>query len=450
MTNHLSESGEAVAADVAGMGAGLAAREARLAVWGLGYIGSSTAEAFAAAGVDVIGYDPDSERVAVLRASQADKKFAVSSAVAAVLHDDCRVHMIAVPTEREGEPFNGALVSVFTDLAHAIADGPLSGTCPLVVIESTLPPGTTEEVLFPLLVKHGLTIGRDLLVGLAPRRDWFLAEGYGLRELDRIYSGVDDLSAIAVRDVLALVNDVLHQAPSHLEGELVKCVENAYRHMDITLANELSLAFPHVDMVEVLRLAGTKWNIGTYHPSFGTGGYCIPLSSRYLITGARHPQELGLLRRAVETDDRMRILVADAVRSRPPVVILGIAYKGGIKVDILSPAKAIVQRLLEHGVEVTVHDPMYTNEEIEKLLGVGVTTDDVAGALRAARTVLIIPDHPEFTDSLYMEALNHPREGGLRVIDNHGVLAAATWADHVKYSRAGGENWLESEKGLDQ
>ena len=106
--------------------------------------------------------------------------------------------------------------------------------------------------MLPVLRQRGLEAGVDLLIGLAPRRDWFLAEGFGLRELDRIYSGTDPQSTLATHDVLGLVNDVLHQAPSHREGELVKCVENAYRHMDITLANELTLAFPDVDMVEVL------------------------------------------------------------------------------------------------------------------------------------------------------------------------------------------------------
>ncbi len=426
------------------LGSLLTSRQGRLAVWGLGYIGSSTAEAFTQVGIDVVGYDPDPGRIAVLRArqGQAETAYAASSNVDDVLQADCCVHMVAVPTEREGEPYNGALLNVFTEIARGIAEGAMRHTCPLVVIEATLTPGTTEELILPLLAEKGIVLGRDIWVGLAPRRDWFLAEGYGLRELDRIYCGVDAPSTAAVRSALSLVNDVLHPAPSHLEGELVKCVENAYRHMDITLANELSLAFPHVDMVEVLRLAGTKWNIGTYHPSFGTGGYCIPLSSRYLLAGAKHPEELGLLRQAIHTDDRMRLLVADAVRSNSPIVILGIAYKGGIKVDILSPARAIVNRLLECGAEVTVHDPMYTDDEIEKLFGPGVTTDNVAAALRRAHVVLVIPDHPEFIDSLYIDALNHPRPDGVRIIDNHGVFASVHWGDHVQYSRAGGEGWL--------
>lgn len=416
-------------------------RSARLVVWGLGYIGHSTAEAFADADVDVVGFDPDTGRIAALRA-EPRPGLTVSDDVTSVLEADCLVHMVAVPTECDGEPYNGNLVNVFETIANAVAQGRLTGRCPLVVVESTLTPGTTESVLLPLFRQRGLELGVDLLIGLAPRRDWFLAEGFGLRELDRIYSGTDLRSALATLDVLGLVNDVLHRAPGHREGELVKCVENAYRHMDITLANELSLAFPDVDMVEVLRLAGTKWNIGTYHPSFGTGGYCIPLASRYLIRGAQHPEELGLLRRTIETDDRMRMLVADAARARPPVVVLGVAYKGGVKVDILSPAHAIVQRLRANGVDLVVHDPMYSDEDLDRVVGPGLTTDDVAAALRAARTVLVIPDHPEFLEPFYLDAINHPRADTLVVIDNHGLLQDVTWADHVVYRRAGGQRWL--------
>ncbi len=419
----------------------------RLAVWGLGYIGLSTATAFADVGVQVVGFDPAEQRVRSL--TGINSRIAVSSEATDVLAADCCVHMIAVPTEREGEPFDGALSSVIADIAASLTKGDLRGTCPLVIIESTLTPGTTDELLLPILAEHGLKVGRDLLVGLAPRRDWFLAEGYSLRELDRVYGGVEARSAAATRAVLGLVNNILHQARTHHTCELVKCVENAFRHMDITLANELTLAYPDVDMVEVLRLAGTKWNIGTYHPSFGTGGYCIPLASRYLIRGAEHPEYLGLLRRTVETDDQMRLLVADAVRARPPVVILGVAYKGGIKVDILSPAKSIARSLRDRSVPVVVHDPLYDNAEIDGLLGPGLTTDDLPGALRSARSVLVIPDHSEFTGPEYVNNINYPREETLIVLDNHGVLADVAWADHVIYKRAGNKRWLDTEEDAD-
>ncbi|WP_328923227.1 hypothetical protein OG429_40050 [Streptomyces sp. NBC_00190] len=419
-------------------------RRIRLAVWGLGYIGWSTVEAFAAKGVEIAGYDPDPERVAQRRATESGLDVAISSDSQTVLSANCLVHMIAVPTERDGAPCQESLQEVFEELAAAIAHGELRGRCPIVIVESTLTPGTTGQLIVPILRLHGLEVGRDLGLALAPRRDWFLAEGQGMRELDRIYAGYDQFSSRSAASILELVNDTLHQAPGHLEGELVKCVENAYRHMDISLANQLTLAFPDINMVEVLRLAGTKWNVGTYHPSFGTGGYCIPLASRYLLLGAPQPKELSLLEAAVETDERIRQLVAEAASGGGPVFVMGIAYKGNIKVDILSPARAIVTRLLEAGIETTVWDPMYTAAEIDAKLGAAVAATDVQSQVARARTVLIVADHREFLGADCVDALNAPRDERLVILDNYGALQAVPWRDHVSYFRAGSSGWLRS------
>jgi len=426
-----------------GYGRRLRHGDIRLAVWGLGYIGWSTVEAFAAEGVAIVGFDPDPARVAQRESIKPTPLVYVSPDSACVLDTNCLVHMIAVPTERDGAPHHEALRDVFEELAAAIEHGELSGRRPIVIVESTMTPGTTDQVIVPILQEHGLQVGRDLGLALAPRRDWFLAEGFGLRELDRIYAGYDGFSSRAAASVLALVNEVLHEAPGHLEGELVKCVENAFRHVDISLANQLTLAFPGVNMVEVLRLAGTKWNVGTYHPSFGTGGYCIPLSSRYLLLGAPQAKELSLLEAAVDTDDRMRQLVAETVSSTGPVFVMGIAYKGNIKVDILSPARAIVAQLLEAGVETTVWDPLYSPEEIDAKLGARVAASDVLARIARARTVLIVADHREFLDAEYVEALNAPRDERLVILDNYGLLQSVPWRDHVDYFRAGNSGWLQ-------
>ncbi|GAB2919499.1 UDP binding domain-containing protein [Streptomyces heilongjiangensis] len=412
-------------------------------VWGLGYIGWSTVEALRAEDIRVLGYDVSTERVAALRHSEGPG-LKVTDGREQALTDDIAVHFVCVPTERQAEPYSDALLDVFTSICRATAARPRSGTPPLVIIESTLTPGTVEQLLLPVAVDAGLVLGRDLLLALAPRRDWFLAEGYGLRDLDRVYGGVNDASATAAYEVLSLMCNTLHRARGHLEAELVKCVENSYRHLEITLANQLTLGYPHVDMVEVLRLAGTKWNIGTYHPSFGTGGYCIPLSSRYLLRGAAHPEELSLLSQAVETDTRMRSLVAESVADGP-VVILGLAYKGGIKVATLSPTIRIAEELTRLGVPFSVHDPMYTDEEIEALLGAGTAAPDLATAIRGAATVLIVPDHPEFRGEPFLGLLTEERKSPLLILDNHGVLADhPSWPERVTYRRAGNPLWLDT------
>lgn len=413
-------------------------------VWGLGYIGWSTVEALQAEKVRVVGYDVSTARVASLQEHDNPGLLQLTDDRELALAVDIAVYFICVPTERQDEPYSEALLDAFTSIVRATAARPRTGTPPLVIIESTLTPGTVEQLLLPQALEAGLVPGRDLLLALAPRRDWFLAEGYGLRDLDRVYGGVDETSATAAHGVLSLMCDTLHRAQGHLEAELVKCVENSYRHLEITLANQLTLGYPHVDMVEVLRLSGTKWNIGTYHPSFGTGGYCIPLSSRYLLRGAAHPEELSLLSQAVETDMRMRSLVAESVGDGP-VLILGLAYKGGIKVATLSPTIRIAEEFNRLGVPFCVHDPMYTGEEIEALLGVGTVVQDLAEAVRGAATVLIVPDHAEFRGEPYLGLLTEQRESPLLILDNHGVLADhPSWPEWVTYRRAGNSLWLDT------
>ena len=97
---------------------------------------------------------------------------------------------------------------------------------------------------------------------------------------------------------------------------MVKSVENAYRHMDITLANQLSLAFPKDDIREVLKLVGTKWNVEAFHPGIGAGGYCIPLSSRYILSQVKNINKLSLLRETIKTDDSMGKLIANSIAKK--------------------------------------------------------------------------------------------------------------------------------------
>ena len=92
-------------------------------------------------------------------------------------------------------------------------------------------------------------------------------------------------------------------------AELVKSIENCYRHVEINLANELSLAFPDKNMREVLNLVGTKWNMNTYYPGFGTGGYCIPLSSKYVIGGSKFPKKLNIVKAAVKLDSQINRII---------------------------------------------------------------------------------------------------------------------------------------------
>ena len=164
-----------------------------------------------------------------------------------------------------------------------------------------------------------------------------------LVEIDRVFGSTDKSSTKIIKDILqSFVN--LHESSSHRVSEMVKSIENAYRHMEITLANQLSIAYPKEDMREVLKMVGTKWNIGTFYPGFGTGGYCIPLSSQYVVKDLKD-KKINAIKETIKTDNKINLLIAKSLIKRgfKKVGVLGLSYKGDLKVHVLSPVIPFVK-----------------------------------------------------------------------------------------------------------
>jgi len=198
-----------------------------------------------------------------------------------------------------------------------------------------------------------------------------------------------------------------------------------------------------VDMTEVLKLVGTKWNIGTYHPSFGTGGYCIPLSSQYLLSGTGYPERLSILKAAVDTDSELPVMVADALASRgaKKVGILGLSYKGDLKVHILSPTLKIVSRLKEKGIEAKVHDPYYSENEIKQI--VRAESFSFPEGMKEFDAIVVVAGHREYKAALESTILKCLVNCKL-VLDN--VEEAWKRIDFpksgIEYHAAGDRDWL--------
>ena len=431
--------------------------EKKVAVWGTGYIGFSTMANFAAQGVSCVGTDISENIVSTINAGKTpvpnmeywlgfDTKYLVQAGMMTatvdwkrVLAADFAVHMIAIPTEKEDEPWDGAL----EDVINKIGAYPSNSTeRPLVIIESTLTPNKTDELVIPVLEGKGLHVGEDVLLGVAPRRDWFISPEKNLRALPRIVGGTTSETTKVMIEVLSIVCDKLIPSPDHRHAEIVKSVENAYRHVDITLANQLSLAYPSLNMVEVLKLVGTKWNLNVYHPSFGSGGYCIPLSSKYVLEGAEKPEQLTILKEAISTDSNLPCVIADRIADSgfKRVGILGLSYKGDLKVHVLSPAIRITRRLMERGIGVKINDPYYTQEEIERLTG--AETFSFPEGLSEFECILIVAGHRLYRaipESQLRRCLTNCR----LVIDN----LEETWRDfdlgQTKYRIAGTSHWLD-------
>ncbi|MBT5330022.1 MAG: nucleotide sugar dehydrogenase [Gemmatimonadetes bacterium] len=433
----------------------------KVGVWGLGYIGLSTAAYLAQRGVRCVGCDVNAERVGSVQRGEhfmpgmdywlgfdlkplvEDGHIEATTNWRDLIHPKVLVHFIGVPTERDNEPYYEYLEDVITKIAHL---GVLDAEHPpLIIVESTLTPNTTDKVIIPLLEKAGLTVGEDVLLGVAPRRDWFLDSDKNLTYLDRIYGGYDQETADYMQEVLGIVCQKLHRAQDHRHAEIVKSVENAYRHMEITLANQLALAYPSLDMIEILRLVGTKWNVGTFRPGIGTGGYCIPLSSKYVLQGAEAPDALTLLQETIRTDDQMPTHIGDifAQWGCRNVGVLGISYKGDIKVPRVSRSAQVAQGLAARGISVALHDPYFTAAEVEE--GWGLEHFEFPGDIERFDGLLVAADHREYTKAMWDE-LSGKLANCRLIIDNCGIWKDVDFKRHgIRYMEPGTKNWLAVE-----
>ena len=352
-----------------------------------------------------------------------------------LITEDFLVHFIAVPTEKDGKPYYKPLLNVLSNIAKINRS---YKNPPLVIVESTLAPKVSDKKIIPFLKKNNLIIGKNILLSIAPRRDWFIEGGKNLENLDRVYGSTDKKSTIVTKDVLSIVCKKLHVASSYKVSEMVKSVENAYRHMDITLANQLSLAFPKDNIREVLKLVGTKWNLETFHPGIGAGGYCIPLSSRYILSQVKSNNKLSLLRETIKTDDGMSKFVASSIAKQglKKVGILGLSYKGDLKVSVLSKVIPLVKSLIKKKLKVRLFDPYFTNKEIYN--AVRVKTFNFPKDLSSFDCLIVTVDHKQF--KIQKKILEKYLKNCKLIIDHDGA-----WKKYnlkKNYHLSGDNGWI--------
>ncbi len=389
----------------------LKSKKFKVAVWGTGYIGLSTMVYFAKKKIKCVGYDINKEKIKKINSGVlplADlrswfgfdikglvkqKYLKATSNYKNLITEDFLVHFIAIPTEKDGKPYYKPLTNVLNNIVKINHN---SKNPPLVIVESTLAPKVSDKKIIPFLKKKNFSIGKNILLSIAPRRDWFIEGGKNLENLDRVYGSTDKKSTMVTKNVLSIVCKKLHVASSYKVSEMVKSVENAYRHMDITLANQLSLAFPKDNIREVLKLVGTKWNLETFHPGIGAGGYCIPLSSRYILSQVKNANKLSLLRETIKTDDSMSSSIASSIKKKgfKKIGILGLSYKGDLKVSVLSKVIPLVKSLVKKKLKVRLYDPYFSNKEIYD--AVKVKTFHFPKDLPSFDCLIVTVDHKQF------------------------------------------------------
>ncbi|MEU9335736.1 nucleotide sugar dehydrogenase [Streptomyces sp. NPDC048290] len=391
---------------------------AELAVIGLGYVGLPLAREAATVGLRVVGLDLDPGIVAALNAGRShvddvtddDIGRMLAAGFSAHTDPDClrraQTVVICVPTPLTTD--GGPDLSAVTSAAEAVAERLRPGT--LVVLESTTYPGTTEEVVRPLLERiSGLRAGSDFALAFSPERIDPGNPGFGLRDTPKVVGG--STPACATRAVAfygKLVDEVV-QAKGTREAEMAKLLENTYRHVNIALVNELAVISHElgVDLWDAIRCASTKpFGFHAFRPGAGVGGHCIPIDPNYLSYKVRSSlgYEFRFVELAQEINRRMPEYVVRRAQDllnhagRPlhgsRVLLLGVTYKPDIADQRESPAVPVARLLRRREAEVYFHDPHVAEWAID---GVPVPrVDDPATAVAGHDLTILLQDHSSY------------------------------------------------------
>lgn len=430
---------------------GKQAKERKVAVVGLGYVGLPIAVAFGKRG-SVIGFDINKTKIDELRrgfdrtgeVSEADLKSAriqFTSEPADLKTADFII--VAVPT-----PINEALQPDLTALrksSELIGANLSPGS--IVVFESTVYPGATEEVCQPILEKtSGLKCGVDFKIGYSPERINPGDKEHTLEKIVKVVSAQDEESLKIVADTYALVVKAgIHRAPSIKVAEAAKVIENTQRDLNIALMNELALIFHRlgIDTNSVLEAAGTKWNFLRFSPGL-VGGHCIGVDPYYLTSKAEsvgyHPQVILAGRRI---NNGMGKFVAEQTMKRLSelnrpindlkVAVLGLTFKENVPDLRNSKVPDIIHELKDYGVQVLVHDPIAESEEAVEEYGIRLSNWD---DLKQVDGIILAVAHRAYAEMDIQKLLKPLRNqrGGV-VIDVKCLLDRAKLPQSLKYWR---------------
>jgi UDP-N-acetyl-D-glucosamine dehydrogenase len=391
--------------------------EARIGVIGLGYVGLPLAVEKAKVGFPVVGFDINPARVERVNAADnyigdvkdEDLKNVVQSDILTATTDfarlaDCDVVIICVPTP--------LTITRDPDISYIRASTEQIGKYlrpgQLITLESTTYPGTTEEVILPLLEKSGLKVGHDFFLAFSPERVDPGNKRFSTKNTSKVVGGMTPVCLeIAYALYIQTITNVV-PVSSPAAAELTKVFENTYRAVNIAMVNELMMLCDRmgIDIWEVVEAAGTKpFGIQTFYPGPGVGGHCIPIDPFYLTWKAR---EYDFHTRFIELAGEINVEVSYYVINKVTralnnenkslkdsnIFVLGVAYKKDIDDMRESPALKIIELLRKQGANITYHDPYIP--VIEPHGGSTIQMESIPltdEALAQADAVLILTDH---------------------------------------------------------
>jgi UDP-N-acetyl-D-glucosamine dehydrogenase len=356
---------------------------------GLGYVGLPLAQEAVRVGLNVTGFDVKQAAVDGLNAgrshiddlSDADIAamvaggFRATTDLASVGDPDVVVICVPTPLSESDGPDLTAVKAATESAARLLRAGMT------IVLESTTYPGTTDEVIRPMLEKaSGLTAGLDFHLAFSPERIDPGNETFGIRNTPKVVGGITPACTDAAAAFYGRVCDTVVRAKSAREAEMAKLLENTYRHVNIALVNEMAI-FCHelgVDLWDSIRCAATKpFGFQAFYPGPGVGGHCIPIDPNYLSYKVRaelsYPfrfvelaQEINSRMPTYVVDRAAEILNTDAkAMNGAKVLLLGVTYKKDIADQRESPARPIARKLLQRGAVLSYHDPFVKEWQVD-------------------------------------------------------------------------------------
>ncbi|MBO4796212.1 MAG: nucleotide sugar dehydrogenase [Verrucomicrobia bacterium] len=425
-------------------------REEAISLIGLGYVGIPIAVAFARK-ANVIGFDLDASKIELYKkgidpigevGNEVIKDTTVEFTADPGALRRAKFHIVTVPTPvyDDHTPNLTPVKSACTILGKNLVRGSI------VVFESTVYPGVTEEVCLPILEKEsGLKCGVDFKVAYSPERINPGDQVHRFENIRKIVSGMDAETLDEVANIYELVVQAgVHRAPSIKVAEAAKVIENSQRDINIAFMNELSIIFNKmgIDTLSVLEAAGTKWNFLRFSPGL-VGGHCIGVDPYYLTYKAEmmgyHSQMILSGRRI--NDDMGKYVAENCVKTLiraekqvkgARIAILGFTFKENWPDTRNSKVFDIVRELREYGIEPTVSDPMAKPEEAKRLYGIELVDMDT---IRDMDAVILAVAHRQFAGFTLAEMDRFFAPGKKVLLDIKGLL------DRGQYENAGYHYW---------
>jgi len=421
--------------------------EVPVAVYGLGKMGLPLAAVYAEVTGNVTGVDIDKSVVDRIRRGECpvEREPGLSELIAELVEDgslnasadsvaaaaDAAVHVVIVPTlvDEDNQPDLSAVRAAVTDIAQGLDPDDL------VIMESTLPPGTTETVLGPLIESESGLNSDEFGLAFCPERT---SSGRALRDIrgthPKIVGGATEESTRAAVDIYeALVDNDVIPVSDATTAEMVKVFEGLYRDVNIALANELARFADELDrdVREAIAAANTQPYCDLHTPGPGVGGHCIPYYPYFIINWLT--TDAPLLETSRSINDAMPTFVADkaleglAAKSIEPddatALVLGLTYRAGVRETRASPAYGVCDRLSEAGVDVLATDPLVDAD------GFAATNVSLVDAFdEDLDAVVLVTDHEEF-DAIDWTSFDDP----LVVVDGRDALDLAD-TDHLVYT----------------